>query len=142
MEKIKRDIEKLRTKLKSIGRFPLKPEAKMLLRLYAQGLHDWQQPPYRQPLKKLYMEALEEFGPELSQDLTSKTLFWLLFIIQFRGGKDSEKAEESLLEAYLLARKIAPKAMEELFSGNEERKAFLKIIDKVLSEPEENEDKT
>jgi len=40
-------------------------------------------------------------------------------------------------EAHLLARKAFPKAMEELFSRSEEDKAFLKILDKVLSEPEE-----
>lgn len=138
MEKARKDIEKLRTKLDKVTRFKLEPEARRLLRLYAEGLHDWEQPPYRRPTKKLYMEALEKFGPELGEGLTHNRLYWFLFMIQFRGGRDSETAAESVTEAWALARKISPSAVEELIEGSglyskKEKKKFLKDLDELIS---------
>ena len=133
MEKAKKEMERLKTKLAlNTSKAPeLSPEAKRLLQLYAQGLTDWQHPPKTSITN--YQQALQIFGPELSnpENLSRSTLYWLLFITSFRGGKDSE------LEFWLLARQIAPKAVEELLSEPEDKREFLKIIDQALAEPEE-----
>lgn len=58
-------------------------------------------------------------------------------MISFKGGKDSETAEESVMEAWVLARKISSKAVEELLAENgvlkKEDKEFLKTLDKLVS---------
>ncbi len=137
MEKAKREIERLKAKLISTKDLQLSPEAKRLLQLYAQGWHDWTAPEYRKgPWQHYFREALKEFGNELKEGLTPKTLYLLLLMTQFRGEKDNKKAKENPYEAYLLARKAFPKAMEELFSKSEEDKTLLKILDKTLSKPD------
>jgi hypothetical protein len=61
----------------------------------------------------------------------------MLFMTAFRGGKESERARESVNEFWLLARKVAPKAVEELLSGSEEKREYLAAIDKALTKLEE-----
>jgi hypothetical protein len=70
--------------------------------------------------------------------MSGDTLYMLLFMTQFRGYPDDKKQRESQLEFWLLARQIAPKATEELLSSTEEKKEFLKIIDRALAEPDAN----
>jgi hypothetical protein len=137
MEKTKREIEKLKAKLASSEAPGLSWEAKRLLQLYAQGLSDWQQGEYRKPWRVNYRQALQDYGPEFAspEGPSQRTLYTMLFMTAFRGGKESERARESVNEFWLLARKVAPKAVEELLSKNEEGREFLKAIDKVLAEP-------
>jgi len=67
----------------------------------------------------------------------------MMFMIKFRGGRDSEKATRSLNEFWLLARKISPKAVEELVSKYNWGKEFLADLDKslakIVEEAEEDE---
>jgi len=136
MEKTKREIEKLKAKLASSQAPGLSWEAKRLLQLYAQGLSDWQRGEYKKPWKVNYRQALKQYGPEFArpEGPSQTTLYHLLFMTSFRGGKESETARESLDEFWLLARQVAPKAVEELLSGSEEKKEFLEAIDKALAE--------
>ena len=57
----------------------------------------------------------------------------MMFMIKFRGGRDSEKATKSLNEFWLLARKIAPKAVEKLVDDKDWGKEFLTDLDKTLA---------
>lgn len=141
MEKAKRDLQGLKAKLGSAEAFGLSWEAKRLLRLYAQGLTDWQRGEYRKPWKVNYREALELYGAELSkpENASTKTMYWLMFMIQFRGGKDSEKAGKSLNEFWLLARKISPKAVEELVDDYDWGNEFLADLDQSLAKIYEEE---
>lgn len=141
MEKIrkaKKEIADLKAKLNSVRVPGLSEEANRLLVLYAQGLSDWQDRANKKPWCQNYQEVLQEYGAELSRPggCSSQTLWWLLFMTQFRGGKDSEKARESCLEFWLLARQAAPKATEELLSETEDNRELLKAIDRVLAEPD------
>lgn len=135
MEKAKRDLQGLKAKLGSSQTLGLSWEAKRLLRLFAQGTTDWQRGEYRKPWKVNYREALERYGLELSkpESATTKTLYWLMFLIQFRGGRDSEKAMKSLNEFWLLARKISPKAVEKLIEDEDWGKEFLVDLDQSLT---------
>jgi len=145
MEKAKRDLAKLKKKLGSAEALGLSWEAKRILLLYAQGMTDWQRGEYRRPWKVNYREALERYGAELSkpESATTKTIYWMMFMIKFRGGRDSEKATRSLNEFWLLARKISPKAVEELVSKYDWGKEFLADLDKslakIVEEAEEDE---
>lgn len=138
-EKIRKDLEKLKVKLGSTKLSGLSLEAKRILQLYAQGYHDWCAPEYRKPWQMSYRQALRDYAPQFSnpEGPSSKTLYQLLFMIQFRGGKDTEKAEESMNEFWLLARQVAPKATEELLSDKDGGREFLAAVDKVLAEPDE-----
>jgi len=135
MEKAKRDLAKLKKKLGSAEALGLSWEAKRLLRLYAQGMTDWQRGDYRKPWKVNYRKALQQYGVELSkpENVTPKTVYWMMFMIKFRGGRDSEKATKSLNEFWLLARKIAPKAVEKLVDDKDWGKEFLTDLDKTLA---------
>ena len=139
MKKAKKEIERLKAKLASEEAPMLSWEAKRLLRLYAQGLTDWQQGDCRKPWKVNYREALRNYGVKLSnpETLSQHTLYMLGFMTAFRGYPDEKKQWESELEFYLLARQIAPKATEELLSNSEEKKEFLKDIDDVLARSDE-----
>ena len=139
IERAKKEIADLKAKLDSAKATGLCWEARRLLQLYAQGLTDWQQGASRKPWRQNYEEALQEYGAELShpKTLSQKTLYMLGFMIAFRGYPDDKKQWESELEFWLLARKVAPRATEELLSDNEEKRKFLGSIDSVLAEPEE-----
>lgn len=134
-----REIERLKAKLASEKAPMLSWEAKRILKLFAQGLTDWQQPPYRKLWRQNYRQALKDYSAEFSsaEGPSSSTLYFLLFMIAFRGGKDSEKAKDSELEFWLLARQVAPKGVAELLSDSEDKRELLEAIDKVLAEPEE-----
>ena len=135
MEKAKRDLAKLKKKLGSAEALGLSWEAKRLLRLYAQGMTDWQRGDYRKPWKVNYRKALQQYGVELSkpESASTKTVYWMMFMIKFRGGRDSEKATKSLHEFWLLARKIAPKAVEKLVDDKDWGKEYLAGLDKTLA---------
>ena len=135
MEKAKRDLAKLKKKLGSAEALGLSWEAKRLLRLYAQGMTDWQRGDYRKPWKVNYREALQQYGVELSkpENVTTKTVYWMMFMIQFRGGRDSEKATKSVHEFWLLARRISPSAVEKLFIDDDGGKEYLAGLDKTLA---------
>ena len=139
MEEAKRDLERLKAKLPSAEAPGLSWEAKRLLKLYAQGLTDWQQGECRKPWRVNYRQALQDYSPEFAspEGPSQQTLYAMLFMTAFRGGKDSEKARESEAEFWLLARQVAPKAVEELLSTTDERRKFLEAIDKVLAEPDD-----
>jgi len=142
MEKAKRDLAKLKKKLGSAQSLNLSWEAKRLLRLYAQGTTDWQQGNHRKPWKMNYRKALQQYGAELSkpENVTTKTIYWMMFMTQFRGGKDSKKATKSLNAFWLLARKIAPKAVEKLVDEKDWGKEFLTDLDKSLAKIYEDDE--
>ena len=136
MMKVKRDLERLKAKLGSAE--ALSWEAKRILQLYAQGLSDWQRGDYKKPWRVNYREALETYGPEFacSEGPGKKTVYWLMFMIQFRGGADSAEARRGLAEFWLLARRVAPKPMEDLVlkgEKDEEGKQFIKVLDEALT---------
>jgi hypothetical protein len=145
MEKTKRDLAKLKKKLGSAEALGLSWEAKRILRLYAQGMTDWQRGQYRKPWKVNYREALQQYGVELSnpESATTKTIYWMMFMIKFRGGKDSEKATKSLNKFWLLARRISPKAVEKIVGKYDWGQEFLAVLDsrlaKIYGEAEEDE---
>jgi hypothetical protein len=143
MEKAKRDLQGLKAKLGSSHTLQLSWEAKRILRLFAQGTTDWQRGEYRNPWKVNYREALERYGAELSkpENASTKTIYWLMFMIQFRGGRDSEKATKSLNEFWLLARKISPKAVEKLVDDKDWKKEFLADLDESLAKIYEEAEK-
>jgi hypothetical protein len=136
MLKAKKEVERLKQKLASSEAPMLSWEAKRLLQLYAQGLSDWQQDECRKPWKVNYREALRDYGSKFNsaEGLSSSDIYFLLFMTSFRGGKDSEKAEESVNEFWLLARKVAPQAVEQLLSTTEEKRLFLKKLNEVSAE--------
>ena len=150
IQKAKKEIKDLKAKLDS-AKTPsgLRWEARRLLVLFAQGLHDWTAPEYRKPWRHYYDEALKYNASELKhpETMTKKTLYWLGFMTWYRGKPDEAKQWKSELEFYLLARMIAPKATEELIlhAGLEHlytpdqmkaAREFLQEIDDVLAERE------
>lgn len=149
MEKAKRDIERLKQKLSSADAFGLSWEAKEILKMYAQGYHDWCAPQYRENWRVSYREAVKQYGAEFASQTgpSEKTLYWMVFMIQFRGGKDSEEASKSLTKFWLLARRIAPENTRKLIiesPDDKEGEEFLASLDESLKEvyrDEEEEDK-
>jgi hypothetical protein len=139
MEKTKKEIERLKQKLASTMAPGLSWEAKRLLQLYAQGLTDWQEGEDRKPWRVNYRQALQDYGSGFAspEGPSQQTIYWLLFMTSFRGGRDSEKAKKSETEFWLLARQAAPKAVEELLSKTEERRKLLETIDNVLAKHDE-----
>ena len=135
MEKAKRDLQRLKAKLGQAEALGLSWEAKRILRLYAQGMTDWQRGQYRKPWKVNYREAVERYGVELSnpESASTKTIYWLMFMIKFRGGKDSEKATKSLNKFWLLARRISPKAVEKIVGKYDWGQEFLADLDESLA---------
>lgn len=145
MEKAKRDLEKLKMKLSSADALGLSWEAKEILKLYAQGYHDWLAPQYRKNWKVLYREAVQQYGAEFASQTepSEKTLYWMMFMIQFRGGKDSKEANKSLTKFWLLARRIAPENTGKLVIKDEddkEGKEFLTSLDETLKEIYQDEE--
>jgi len=143
LEKLKRDLERLKQELKSPDAFGLSWEAKEILKMYAQGYHDWCAPQYRKPWRVSYHEAIQHYGAEFASQTgpSEETLYWMVFMIQFRGGKDSEKAGKSQSMFWLLARRIAPENTEKLLvegEGDEEGKKFIASLDKLLKEVYKN----
>ena len=137
MERYRREIQSLKAKLGSA--LGLSWEAKEILRLYAKGLTDWQQGEYRKPWRVNYREALKDFGGEYTspEGPSLKTLWMMQFMIQFHGGRDSERGSRSLTKFWLLARKIAPKQLEKLIvkdERDEEGKQFIKSLDEALAD--------
>jgi hypothetical protein len=136
MMNAKRDLERLKAKLGSTE--ALSWEAKRILQLYPQGLSDWQRGDHKMPWRVNYREALETYGPKFarSEGLSRRTVYLLMFMVQFRGGKDSAKASRSLAEFWLLARRVAPKPVDELVlkdENDEEGKRFIKSMDEELA---------
>jgi len=136
MMKAKKEIEKLKQKLAAEKASGPSWEVKRLLRLYAEGLTCWQQDEYRKPCGVNFKEALQRFGPEFSrpEGPSKQALYWLGFMASFRGYPDETEQEKSELEFWLLARKVAPQAVEQLLSGSEEKRLFLKQLDKVSTQ--------
>jgi hypothetical protein len=149
LTKIKKEIADLKTKLDQVPAGPeLRWEARRLLELYAQGYHDWCAPEYRKPWQETYGEMLKTHGEELShpETITEDLLYDLGFMAWFRGSPNEEIQNESNLEFWLLARVLAPKAMEQLLLcvGYEQfyeaqdlkrRKEFLEAIDQAQNTP-------
>jgi hypothetical protein len=135
LQEIKKEIADLRGKLGTAEASGLSWEATRILQLFAQGLSDYQDPSCRTPWRQNYAEALKAYAEELRrpEGPSTRTLWWLLFMTSYRGGEGSEKAKKSQFEFCILARRIAPKATEELLSGTEENKRFLEYIDKLLA---------
>jgi len=137
VEKAKADIARLKQKLGSVDAFRLSWEAREILRLYAQGYHDWCSPEYRKNWRVLYREAIKQYGAEFAakEEPSTKTLYWMMFMIKFRGGKDSEEALRSLKKFWLLARRIAPENTAKLVldsPDDEDGKRFLASLDAAL----------
>lgn len=137
MEKAKADVARLKARLGSTSALGLSWEAKTILRLYAQGYHDWCSPEYRKNWRVFYREAIQQFGADFAGDKepSTKTLYWMSFMIQFRGGRDSEEALISLKKFWLLARRIAPENTAKLVldgPDDEEGKKFLASLDASL----------
>ena len=150
IDKAKKEIANAKVKLESAKDSDLTWEAKRLLRLYAQGLHDWCEPAQRKPMSWYYEHGLKCYGEELRhpEKITSRTLYGIGFFAWFRGQPDKEKQEKSELEFWLLARTIAPKACEELIMHKgleqsykpeelEAARQFLANLDETLAEPAE-----
>jgi hypothetical protein len=150
IEKAKKEIADARAKLVSMKDSDLTWETKRLLRLYAQGFHDWCSPGERKPLSWYYERGLRYYGKELRrpETISSKTLYSLGFMAYYRGQPDRKKQEKSEIEFWLLARTIAPKACEELIMHKglehlykpedlETAREFLADLDETLAEPPE-----
>jgi hypothetical protein len=135
MLKAKKEVEKLKRKLAVEKVSGPSGEVKQLLRLYAEGLTCWQQDEYRKPCGVNFKEALQKFGPEFSRPSgpSKQTLYWLGFMAAFRGYPNQEEQEKSELMFWLLARRVAPQVTEQLLSGSEEKRLFLKQLDKVTT---------
>jgi hypothetical protein len=136
VEQVKRDLAKIKEKLAVEKVSGPSGEVKQLLQLYAQGLSDWQQDEYRKPWKLNYSEALRRFAPEFSrpEGPSKQTLYWLGFMASFRGYPDETEQKKSELMFWLLARRVAPQTVEQLLSGSEEKKLFLKKLNEVSAE--------
>jgi hypothetical protein len=135
VEQVKRDLAKIKEKMNSAKCPSVSWEVKQLLQLYAQGLSDWQQDEYRKPWKLNYSEALRRFASEFSrpEGPSKQALYWLGFMAAFRGYPNQMEQEKSELMFWLLARKVAPQTVEQLLSGTEEKRLFLKQLDKVTT---------
>jgi len=137
VEKAKADIAKLKQKLSDTDAFGLSWEAREILKLYAQGYHDWCSPEYRKNWRIFYREAIRQYGAEFAgkEEPSTKTLYWMMFMIQFRGGRDSEEALRSLKKFWLLARRIAPENTAKLVlddPDDADGKKFLASLDASL----------
>lgn len=108
MERIRRDIKKLRAEI------PERPNqiqwgAKKFLKLYAKGCAKWVSVPRKISEKEAYRQALRDFGSKINKNMTTSTLYYLIWQISFLG-------EEAETEAWCIASTIAPNTVIQLWT--------------------------
>jgi hypothetical protein len=136
LEKLKRDMEQLQERIGSGVGLGLPWEAREILCLYAQGLSSWQRGEHKRSWKANYRDAVDQYGPEFCspEGPSGKTLYWMMFMIKFRGGMDSKVSSESLMRFWVLARHLYPQTVEKWLLDRKDDPAGMKEFISELDE--------